>query len=378
MSILRRIGRREDGVAMLTVVILVAFLSMVSVALIDLVTSESTRSNSARTSNAAFQAAEAGLDDYLSKLVDDKTYYLHHVHPAESTRRPTAGADVDPLPNGTTCNATKTGALGIDWTGTADLGSEHRQRQGQLVPARQRLRVQPADHAAQRHEREHPDPLHRPEDLQPRVLDLELVRPWHEHHPVARRAGMGALVAAVRLPDDHELRLQRRRRLRRRTARSTPGETRAATTTTSITRAPPRPISTPKGRSPDPRACRTGPRSTPARRFARSSRRRSTSATSPHPSTTSRRRRSRAASTSTPASPSGSSCCSRTATSPLRAAREPGVTTRAARSRPVPGRSRPIQCPRTAPSTSRPRRSCRGRRRPRSSTGESRSPRTTT
>ena len=119
MVALRRIGRREDGVAMLTVVILVAFLSMVSVALIDLVTSESTRSNSARTSNAAFQAAEAGLDDYLSKLVDDKTYYLHHVHPAESTRRPTAGADVDPLPNGTTCNATKTGALGIDWTGTA-------------------------------------------------------------------------------------------------------------------------------------------------------------------------------------------------------------------------------------------------------------------
>lgn len=119
MTTLRRIGHRDDGVAMVTVVILVAFLSMVSVALIDLVSSESTRSGSAVRSNAAFQAAEAGLHDYLAKLVDDKTYYLHHVQPAESTRRPTSGADVDPLPAGTTCNPTKSGALGVAWTVTA-------------------------------------------------------------------------------------------------------------------------------------------------------------------------------------------------------------------------------------------------------------------
>jgi Tfp pilus assembly protein PilX len=116
MGVVRRICRRDDGIAMLTVVILIAFLSMVSIALINVVTSESTRSGSAVSSNASFQAAEAGLDDYLAKLVDDKTYYMHHVHPAESTRHPTSGADVDPLASGTTCNASKTGALGLDWT----------------------------------------------------------------------------------------------------------------------------------------------------------------------------------------------------------------------------------------------------------------------
>ena len=94
-----------------------------------------------------------------------------------------------------------------------------------------------------------------------------------------------------RLPDDHELRLQRRvdcdderQDLRRARLEGNNHDIDHA--------APPRPISTPKGRSPGPAACRTEPRNTPARRFARSSRRRSTSATSPHPSTTSRRRRS--------------------------------------------------------------------------------------
>ena len=143
----------------------------------------------------------------------------------------------------------------------------------------------------------------RPEDLHARVLDLELVRPWHQHHPVARRAGMGALVAAVRLPDDHELRLQRRvdcdderQDLRRaRLERQQPRHrSRGHRHGQSLRR---------RDDHRDLPACRTEPRNTPARRFARSSRRRSTSATSPHPSTTSRRRRSLGASTSTPASP---------------------------------------------------------------------------
>jgi hypothetical protein len=37
--------------------------------------------------DASFQAAEAGIEDYISKLVEDRLYYVHQVHPAEATRR---------------------------------------------------------------------------------------------------------------------------------------------------------------------------------------------------------------------------------------------------------------------------------------------------
>ena len=33
-----------------------------------------------------------GLDDYIAKLADDRSYYLHWVHPAESTRRDSTSA----------------------------------------------------------------------------------------------------------------------------------------------------------------------------------------------------------------------------------------------------------------------------------------------
>ncbi len=64
-------------------------------ALLDLVANEQTRSSASVKSQESFQAAEAGLDDYLAKLVQDRAYYLHRVHPAESTRHPLpSGSDV--------------------------------------------------------------------------------------------------------------------------------------------------------------------------------------------------------------------------------------------------------------------------------------------
>lgn len=89
-----RLLRREEGVAMVLVVLLTSVLTLLGVTLIDIVGSESGRSARAVWSSASFQAAEAGLDDYLAKLVDDRAYYLHTVHAGESTRRPPAGADV--------------------------------------------------------------------------------------------------------------------------------------------------------------------------------------------------------------------------------------------------------------------------------------------
>ena len=85
---------REDGIAMVLVVIISAFMTLLAVTLIDVVRAESDRGAHANWSNTAFEAAEAGLDDYTSKLVDDHGYYLHYVHPAESTRQPTSGSAV--------------------------------------------------------------------------------------------------------------------------------------------------------------------------------------------------------------------------------------------------------------------------------------------
>jgi hypothetical protein len=86
--------RREEGAAIVLVVFVSALLAMLGVALIERVVSEEKRSAGAVKSQTAFQAAEAGVDDYVSKLVDDHAFYYHYVHPAESTRRSSGGVDV--------------------------------------------------------------------------------------------------------------------------------------------------------------------------------------------------------------------------------------------------------------------------------------------
>lgn len=96
MSRLRRRLDDERGFAMAAVVALTSALAIIAVTLISLVTDEATRAVSSERGGTALQAAEAGLDDYLAKLVEDKTYYLRQVHPAESSRQPVSGATVDP------------------------------------------------------------------------------------------------------------------------------------------------------------------------------------------------------------------------------------------------------------------------------------------
>lgn len=111
---------REDGVAMILVVIIGAFMTLLSVTLIDVVRAESDRGAHANWSNTAFQAAEAGIDDYTAKLVDDHGFYLHYVHPAESTRSPSTGVYA---PHSADCTATSSPTAyglktttGVPWT----------------------------------------------------------------------------------------------------------------------------------------------------------------------------------------------------------------------------------------------------------------------
>ncbi len=81
---------------MVLFLVLAAALSALSITLIATVESEGTRSVSAVRRDTAFHAAEAGLDDYIAKLVDDPLYYVHYLHPGESTRLAPDGTIVAP------------------------------------------------------------------------------------------------------------------------------------------------------------------------------------------------------------------------------------------------------------------------------------------
>jgi hypothetical protein len=87
---LRHVASNEDGIAMVMAIGMIVLLSVLAVTLIDVMQGEASRSRTEITRDAAFQAAEAGVDDYISKLIDDRLYMNHFVHPAEATRRSTA------------------------------------------------------------------------------------------------------------------------------------------------------------------------------------------------------------------------------------------------------------------------------------------------
>jgi Tfp pilus assembly protein PilX len=86
--------KQEQGIAMVLVVLIGAMVTLLSIILIDTVQSESNRSVQQVSSGTSFQAAEAGVEDYVSKMVDDRGYYLHYIHPGESTRREPGGTNV--------------------------------------------------------------------------------------------------------------------------------------------------------------------------------------------------------------------------------------------------------------------------------------------
>ncbi len=83
--------KSEQGQAMMLVIGITALLSVLAIAMIGVIISENTRSAHAVTLQTAFQAAEAGIDNYTSKLVEDHLYYAHYVGAAEATRRSSGG-----------------------------------------------------------------------------------------------------------------------------------------------------------------------------------------------------------------------------------------------------------------------------------------------
>jgi Tfp pilus assembly protein PilX len=94
MTRLRSRLSEEQGIAMLLVVFLIMFLTVLSVTFFEVIRAEGGRASQASNRDTAYQAAEAGVDDYIAKLLDDSTYYVHQVHPGEATRRANAGQTV--------------------------------------------------------------------------------------------------------------------------------------------------------------------------------------------------------------------------------------------------------------------------------------------
>jgi Tfp pilus assembly protein PilX len=101
------LARREDGIAMLMVVFLAALLLVLGVGMMEIIKGETTRSSDALVSETSYQAAEAGLDDYIAKLLDNNVYYSQYVHPGEATRR---------MASGTTVSAGNVWTGGLTWT----------------------------------------------------------------------------------------------------------------------------------------------------------------------------------------------------------------------------------------------------------------------
>jgi Tfp pilus assembly protein PilX len=71
--------RREEGVTMVLMVLVVALLGIVSLTLLGSIQAESGRSSAAVQRDSAFAAAEAGINSYMSKLVDDSVFYNHYL-----------------------------------------------------------------------------------------------------------------------------------------------------------------------------------------------------------------------------------------------------------------------------------------------------------
>ncbi len=116
----------DDGFAMVLVLGMIVLLGVLAVSLISAMQGEASRSRTELKHDTAYQAAEAGIDDYIAKLIDDRLYSSHFVHPAESTRySPASFRIVGPAqPWQQADGSTWTYPNGKDtWYGAAQLGN---------------------------------------------------------------------------------------------------------------------------------------------------------------------------------------------------------------------------------------------------------------
>jgi hypothetical protein len=89
-----RLRRDEEGIALISILLMMMVLTTLITVVVANTMSELDRSAAGVRRSTAYQAAEAGVDDYIAKLTEDRLYYGHRVADGESTRRPPTGADI--------------------------------------------------------------------------------------------------------------------------------------------------------------------------------------------------------------------------------------------------------------------------------------------
>ena len=133
MNPLKPVVRDEQGIALVLVIIIGLVLTAVSAVLVTALVSENSSSSHAVVRQQSFQAAEAGLNSYASKLIEDGLFYAHYVAPGESTRKdPTSGTLVS-AGNAWTYGLSWTYPNGHDWVSTAQLPNNYEYNL-QIVP----------------------------------------------------------------------------------------------------------------------------------------------------------------------------------------------------------------------------------------------------
>ncbi|WP_217913431.1 hypothetical protein [Miltoncostaea marina] len=82
----RRPRRGQRGASLITVITLTAVLALLVLASLSLARSGTTQTARESRADIALQAADAGVNTYISRLVEDRLYYLHYVDRAEDPR----------------------------------------------------------------------------------------------------------------------------------------------------------------------------------------------------------------------------------------------------------------------------------------------------
>ena len=109
----RRLARDEGGFALAMTVVMMMLLATLAVVLLDQVMMESTHSRAVQTQDGAYQAAEAGLNAYMAKLLEDSSYYDHYLIGGEATRTVSGVAYHG---SGTTDVSFMSAPVGVPWT----------------------------------------------------------------------------------------------------------------------------------------------------------------------------------------------------------------------------------------------------------------------
>lgn len=102
----------DQGMALIAMILLATVMSLIAGVIVVDSTTELRRSTVQVDKTSALQAAQAGIDNYLSKMTQDNLYYFHYVHAAEPVR--TGSTPVCTAPDVAPCTYQWTGAS--TWT----------------------------------------------------------------------------------------------------------------------------------------------------------------------------------------------------------------------------------------------------------------------